>query len=325
MSEEKNSYVVGDDRGDRDPFPNIGHVPDTDLEESVNTSGSDNSNGPDNVTVEITDETIVETKKSSLNFFNVKNIFFAFAGLFAVFIMYSIYTAPVEKKLTSAKSSGNPTQSQDSNKEKTIKPSDAENALLNEIKLLKGQVVTLQNNNEELALKVEAMGERLESLKINSNANPNSMPAINENDLTTKIIATLLPEIKKHSDANAARIKKDLNRQNSNLQQNRIQPVTNQQLSQVTEFKKPQPIQNASIANNEPIVSVARDLQFVMATTDLILVTATDDPTQRVLTLRPGELVKGRGVIKSISPRGCIIFQDDTRYEVKNKEGACIN
>jgi hypothetical protein len=325
MSEEKNSYVVGDDRGDRDPFPNIGHVPDTDLEDSVNTSGSDNSNGTENVTVEITDDTIVETKKSALNIFNVKNIFFAFAGLFAVFIMYSIYTAPVEKKITSAKSSENPTQGENLNKEKTKKPSDSENALLNEIKLLKGQVVTLQNNNEELALKVEAMGERLESLKLNSNANQNSTPAINENDLTTKIIATLLPEIKKHSDANAARIKKDLNRQSINLQQNRIQPVTNPQLSQVTEIKKPQPIQNASIANNEPIVTVARDLQFVMATTDLILVTALDDPTQRVLTLRPGELVKGRGVIKSISPRGCIIFQDDTRYEVKKREGACIN
>jgi hypothetical protein len=321
-----NSFTSGDNRNDRDPEPFM-DLGDTDLfveqsEDDNQKKNSDSNLSDDNEVLEdinISEEDAPAEKKKLLT---VKNAFFAGAGLFVAYIVYAILTAPNASKPSVASSQSNDTQQVAKQKQKQIQTVQEPNVTSEEIKVLNSELSNLklkindlQQNNADLNEKYSLTIQKIEYLE--SKYSSESSADVNVNDITTKVVATLLPEIKKHAEANAARVKKEL------LKTIPKAPVESS--SQVQKASPPVVSKTTVPANISNVGEGARNLVFVMATNDLMLVTTQDDPTQRVITLRPGELVKGRGVIKNISPRGCIVFEDNTMYEVMNREGSCSN
>lgn len=315
---ERNEFLSGDNRDDRDqdPFMTLGDDPSILLNDSKSQNETENPEFEFLETKEesltITDgDTVPEKKK----FFTIKNGFFAIAGIFVLYIVYAIVTAPSPSQ--SAQKS-QPTQSkqeeQKKNQTKEQLPAsllkDDLNKINSEISTLKSQIVMLQRSNDDLSAKYASS---LEKISLLEQQGVSSGTSIDTNDLTTKVIASVLPEIKKHSEANAARVKKDILKS--------LNQGTTKQGSTTPATKT----DSAKVVTTSEVQDGPRNLVFVMATKDLMLVTAQDDPTERVITLRPGEFVKGRGLIRNISPRGCIIFEDNTKYEVINREGSCSN
>jgi hypothetical protein len=321
-----NSFTSGDNRNDRDPEPFM-DLGDTDLfvEQSEDDNQKKNSDSNLSDDTQVLDELVISeedapTEKKKL--MTVKNAFFIGAGLFVAYIVYAILTAPNAPKASVAASQSNDTQQVTKQKPKQKETVQIPNVTSEEIKVLNSELSNLklkindlQQSNADINEKYVLTMQKLEYLE--SKYSNDSNTDVNVNDITTKVVATLLPEIKKHAEANAARVKKELMKTIPTAPVDASSQGQKSALPVVSKTSVPTNITNVSEG--------ARNLVFVMATNDLMLVTAQDDPTQRVITLRPGELVKGRGVIKNISPRGCIVFEDNTMYEVMNREGSCSN
>lgn len=352
MSGNESEFRSGDSRGDRMHGISFNHLDVDqeieDLQKIVTAGGGEDVPGapeeiPEEITIIDTDRVERSTQPNSSS--KVMIVAKVLAAIAVCYVLYLIINASMVSDSASQVQNNNepePKVQNNNQSEPKVQSANQSVAKVNPADGM-GQTSELDQIKQEFSLLKDEVSKIKQRLTGNSDSGDNTVieerlrkiesqllllqektptQQSDDNDVATRVMAALIPEIRKQSEMQANSIKKTLAAKFASNELHVSGPARESrpnipkplQMSGDTKFSK---------AEHDIAGSKAKDLIFVMATTDLMIVRAGDDELQRTLTLRPGEYLKGRGVIKSISPRGCVMFDDGSTYEVMNREGAC--